>query len=43
MQPRIEYAEVAPAGMSAMLGLENYVHQSGFDPVLELVKYELRK
>ncbi len=39
MQPRIEYAEVAPAGMAAMLGLENYVRQSGFDPaLLELVK-----
>jgi AhpD family alkylhydroperoxidase len=39
MQPRIKYAEVAPAGMAAMLGLENYVRQSGFDPVLlELVK-----
>ena len=39
MQPRIEYAEVAPAGMAAMLGLENYVRQSGFDPApLELVK-----
>ena len=39
MQPRIEYAEVAPAGMAAMLGLENYVRQSGFDPaLLDLVK-----
>ena len=39
MQPRIEYAKVAPAGMTAMLGLENYVRQSGLDPaLLELVK-----
>jgi AhpD family alkylhydroperoxidase len=39
MQPRIEYAEVAPAGMAAMLGLEKYVRQSGLDPtLLELVK-----
>ena len=39
MQPRIEYVEIAPAGMAAMLGLENYVRQTGFDPaLLELVK-----
>ena len=39
MQQRIEYAEVAPAGVAAMIGLENYVRQSGFDPaLLELVK-----
>ena len=39
MQPRIEHTEVAPAGMSAMLGLENYVRQRGLDPaLLELVK-----
>jgi AhpD family alkylhydroperoxidase len=39
MQSRIEYADVAPAGMAAMLGLENYVRRSGFDPaLLELVK-----
>ena len=39
MPPRIDYAEVAPAGVAAMLGLENYVRQSGFDPaLLELVR-----
>ena len=39
MQPRIEYAEVAPADMAAMFSLENYVRQSGFDPaLLELAK-----
>jgi AhpD family alkylhydroperoxidase len=39
MQSRIKYAEVAPAGVAAMLGLENYVRQSGIDPaLLELVK-----
>lgn len=39
MQPRIEYRKVAPNAMSAMLGLEHYVRQSGLDPSLwELVK-----
>lgn len=39
MQPRIEYAKVAPNAMSAMRGLEQYVRQSGLDPsLLELVK-----
>jgi AhpD family alkylhydroperoxidase len=39
MEPRIDYRKVAPGGMSAMLGLENYVRQSGLEPaLLELVK-----
>jgi AhpD family alkylhydroperoxidase len=39
MQPRIVYAEVAPAGMAAMFSLENYVRQCGIDPaLLELAK-----
>ena len=39
MQPRIEYAKVAPNAMSAMLGLEQYLRQSGLEPsLLELVK-----
>lgn len=39
MQPRIEYAKMAPNAMSAMLGLEHYVRQSGLDAsLLELVK-----
>jgi AhpD family alkylhydroperoxidase len=39
MKPRIEYAEVAPAGMAAMASLEDYVRQTDFDPaLLELVK-----
>ena len=39
MQPRIEYARVAPEGLQAMRGLEIYVRQSGLDPLLlELVK-----
>jgi AhpD family alkylhydroperoxidase len=39
MQPRIEHLKVAPNAMSAMLGLEQYVRQSGLDPsLLELVK-----
>lgn len=37
--PRINYAEVAPAAMAAMLGLENYVRQSSLEPaLLELVR-----
>ena len=39
MQARIEYMKVAPNAMSAMLGLEHYVRQSGLDAsLLELVK-----
>jgi hypothetical protein len=39
MKPRIEYAEVAPAGVAAMLGLENHVRQSGFDPALPSAQF----
>jgi hypothetical protein len=39
MKPRIEYAEVAPAGMTALLGLKNYVRQCGFDPALFIGGY----
>ena len=40
MKPRIGYAEVAPAGIAALLGLGNYVRRCGFDPsLLELVKF----
>jgi AhpD family alkylhydroperoxidase len=39
MKPRIEYRQVAPDAVSAMLGLEKYVRQSGLDAsLLELVK-----
>lgn len=39
MKPRIEYRKVAPDAMSAMLGLEKYVRQSGLEAsLLELVK-----
>ena len=39
MQPRIEYGRVAPGAMTAMLGLEDYVHRSGLEPsLIELVK-----
>ncbi|HET8627243.1 MAG TPA: carboxymuconolactone decarboxylase family protein [Thermomicrobiales bacterium] len=39
MEPRIEYAKVAPGASRAMYGLEQYVHQSGLEPaLLELVK-----
>jgi AhpD family alkylhydroperoxidase len=39
MQPRIEYGKVAPGAMTAMRGLEDYVHRSGMEPsLLELVK-----
>lgn len=39
MQPRIEYAKTAPGVRTAMLGLEEYVHQTGLPPsLLELVK-----
>lgn len=39
MRPRIEYENVAPGAVAAMLGLEDYVHRSGLEPsLLELVK-----
>ena len=39
MPSRIDYAEVAPAGTAAMLGLENYTRHSDLEPaLLELVK-----
>lgn len=39
MQPRLNYAEVAPGSLKAMLGLETYVRHSGLEPLLlELVK-----
>ncbi|HEX5505462.1 MAG TPA: carboxymuconolactone decarboxylase family protein [Thermomicrobiales bacterium] len=39
MEPRLEYAKVAPGASRAMSGLEQYVHQSGLEPaLLELVK-----
>lgn len=39
MEPRIDYRKTAPGGISAMLGLENYVRNSGLEPaLLELVK-----
>jgi AhpD family alkylhydroperoxidase len=39
MQSRIDYARVAPGAMTAMLGLEAYVHRSGLEQsLLELVK-----
>ena len=39
MEPRIEYAKVAPGAMSAMLGLENYVSRCGLErSLIELVK-----
>lgn len=39
MQSRLEYTKIAPAGMTAMLGLENYIRHSGLEPaLLELVK-----
>ena len=39
MQPRIEYAKVAPGAMTAMLGLETYVRHCGLeDSLIELVK-----
>jgi hypothetical protein len=33
-QQRIAYNRVAPAGIRAMLGLEQYVKQSGLEPGL---------
>lgn len=39
MKPRIDYRKTAPAGISALSALENYVRQSGLEPaLLELVK-----
>jgi AhpD family alkylhydroperoxidase len=39
MEPRIDYAKTAPEVRAAMMGLEQYVHQSGLDRgLLELVK-----
>ena len=39
MKPRIQYGKVAPEGMKAMRGLENYVRQCGLEcSMLELVK-----
>jgi AhpD family alkylhydroperoxidase len=39
MQSRIEYAKTAPAAMTAMMGLETYVRQSGLEgSLIELVK-----
>ena len=39
MHSRIEYGEVAPGALQAMLGLEEYVHGTGLEPaLLELVK-----
>ena len=39
MQSRLDYMKSAPGGFKAMSGLEQYVRQSGIEPVLlELVK-----
>lgn len=39
MEPRIDYAKVAPGAVRAMRGLETYVHDSGLEQgLLELVK-----
>jgi AhpD family alkylhydroperoxidase len=39
MEPRIDYAKTAPEVREAMMGLEEYVHQTGLDRgLLELVK-----
>lgn len=39
MEPRIDYAKTAPEVRTAMMGLEQYVRQSGLDGgLLELVK-----
>jgi AhpD family alkylhydroperoxidase len=39
MQPRLDAARTAPGLRSVMMGLENYVHQSGLEPtLLELVR-----
>ncbi|HEX6965312.1 MAG TPA: carboxymuconolactone decarboxylase family protein [Gemmatimonadaceae bacterium] len=38
-QERIAYNHVAPAGIRAMLGLEQYIKQSGLDPgLLDLIR-----
>ncbi len=39
MEPRIEYAKVAPGAATAMAGMERYVRSSGLErPLLELIK-----
>ncbi len=39
MKPRIDLIRVSPRGLQAMLGLQNYVNQSGLEPsLLELMK-----
>ena len=39
MKPRIDGAKVAPGAYHAMLGLENYIHQSSLEiPLLHLIK-----
>ena len=39
MKSRLNYAEVSPDALKAMLGLEKYVHSSGLElPLYELVK-----
>jgi AhpD family alkylhydroperoxidase len=39
MQPRIDFAKLAPGAIQAMYGLERYVRQSGLEPqLLHLVK-----
>ena len=34
MEPRINYAKVAPGAIGALLGLSNYLHRSGLDQSL---------
>ncbi len=39
MESRVNYRNVAPGALEAMLGLEHYAHSSGLEPsLLELVK-----
>jgi AhpD family alkylhydroperoxidase len=39
MEPRIDYGKIGPGLRTAMLALEEYVHQTGLEPaLLELVK-----
>ena len=39
MTQRVDYGKVAPGGLKAMLGLQQYVNQCGLEPpLLELVK-----
>lgn len=39
MQPRINYRTVAPGAYKAMLGIEEYLHQSGLEePLMHLIK-----